>query len=55
MRNNVLGRCPLCGTPCRSDEEIAQIHGGRDGFAHLDCVQQAAEEVVDQERTHAAG
>jgi hypothetical protein len=46
-RNDDLGKCPLCGKPCRWDEEIVQMHAGTDGFVHLGCVQQHVEAALD--------
>ena len=34
-------RCPVCGAPIDpADEDATQIHGGRDGFVHADCVRE---------------
>jgi hypothetical protein len=49
MKNDNLGRCPLCGQICDVEQDVTQLHGGRDGFAHLDCLQEAAEDLVSQE------
>jgi hypothetical protein len=50
MKNGDTGKCPLCGKPCRWDEEIVQMHAGTDGFVHFDCLQETAESLVDTER-----
>lgn len=32
-------RCPVCGAPIdAADEDAVQIHGGRNGFVHEQCL-----------------
>jgi hypothetical protein len=47
-----LEKCGYCGEVVDlGDPEIVQEHGGEGGFAHLGCIQQVAEELVETERT----
>jgi hypothetical protein len=46
-----FGKCFLCSKPCEADDpDVTQVRGGRDGFAHISCIQEAAESLVDTER-----
>jgi hypothetical protein len=44
-----FGRCPICGKNCLDTEEIIQLTGGAAGFVHLDCLHEAAQDLVDTE------
>lgn len=53
MTTSTVEKCAFCGQPISlDDDDVAQLHGGRDGLVHKSCLEQYdADEGADHAKT----